>query len=263
MNSNIFKVDNLLKVIPGVIIFYGFIYADDYYGYFHIGIRSIYTFEEIILGFLPIIRPLFILTFIVLIIPLMMYLIPKYFDMKYHFNQIEVSWDDAYEIRNAKSVLAFIFSCIKPPVIVFYLVGKILSAYRDNSNLDPFFDLFLGYTINIIFILSAYQALILVKHLYFKRKPIPLTTFFLIITFFIGAKFFSELGIVAAQNMKYDSIVSFSYEGECIITGQELISLGDTKKYIVLRDTTTSTNYFYERDKITQLTIKKRKVNLK
>ena len=62
MNNNIFNIDNLIKVIPGMILFYSFIFIYGYYDVYDINVASIYSVEELLLGFLPIIRPLAVLT---------------------------------------------------------------------------------------------------------------------------------------------------------------------------------------------------------
>ena len=102
MKSEIFKIENLSKVIPGLIIFYGLVFNYAYYRTFEIGVTSILTIEELILGFLPVIRPLFFLTVIALMIPIGIMLVNKnFYSVDYHIDQIRNV--DA-EIRKTKKL---------------------------------------------------------------------------------------------------------------------------------------------------------------
>lgn len=256
MNNNIFTIDNLLKVIPGVIIFYGFIFIDEYYDFFDIGVTSIYTIEELILSFLPIIRPLFTLTLVIMLVPIMMYFIPSYFDTQSHIDTIKVSWNEALGNKKFKTFFELILSIFKSPFVLFWIIWKALSIYSNHTDFEPITGSMFGYFVNLLFLVFVYQILKLLRLICFSEKQLPITAIFIVLAFFTGAKFFSSLGSAAAETFSPDSVVTFNYEGECIFTSEELVSLGDTKKYIILRDTTAATNYFFERDKISNLSIK-------
>ena len=160
MGFDIFKTDNLIKVIPGVILFYSFIFIYGYYDIYDINVASIYSLEELLLVFLPIIRPLIFV---------------------YQAIQMFIQWQPRFKNVSTK-------------VIVFGL------------------------------------------------------------TILLGAKFFDSFGrVLATTESDKVSCVSFLYEGEPYSTDDNLIPLGDTKKYIILRDKSESTNLFFEREKVRNL----------
>lgn len=72
-------------------------------------------------------------------------------------------------------------------------------------------------------------------------------------------KFAKVLGTQSAmlRISKNNDSVSFIYDKEHCTTDDNLILIGNTKKYIILRSILDSTNYFFERDKITHLKIQK------
>lgn len=258
MKYDIFKTENLIKIIPGVILFYSFIFIHEYYNIYEISVISIYSIEELILGFLPIIRPLFAITLIGLLIPIMMYTASDYFDSHYHINKIKTHWLNLWEKEKSKvrSIARFLLTMISSPAIAFFILWKIMNVLIGVFSVDPMKTIFFYYLANMIFLIFIYQALTMASSFIPRFRTIPIAKIVFILAFFTGAEFFDSLGVVLAKERQTKSFISFQYLGENYCTDENLVSIGDTKNYIILRDQSEGANLFFEIVIVTNLEIR-------
>lgn len=255
MKADILKTENLIKIIPGTILFYGLIYSYSYFNEFDINVISIYSAEELLLGFIPIIRPLFFLTITSLSIPIVIYLSTDYFNSSIHIEKIKHAWIILVSNKNQtfKSLIKLVMVIISNPVCVFFIVGKMLKEILDFAQPEPIQLVLNKYFLYIISLIFFYQALLYISKTVSKFNSISISTITIIMAFFVGAKFCDNLGRVIAHEHSPTSSIYFEYEGRVYCTDHELIPIGDTKEYIILRDLNDNSNLFFERRKINNL----------
>ena len=256
MGFDIFKTDNLIKVIPGMILFYSFIFIYGYYDIYDINVASIYSIEELLLVFLPIIRPLAVLTLMSFLIPLMIHVASDYFDVSKHLIKLKESWKLSWNGNKLvfKSLLKWFWIGISTPAVAFFISWKGLVLIINLVKPEPMQKLLFFYMIDVLFLIFVYQAIQMFIQWQPRFKNVSTKVIVFGLTILLGAKFFDSFGrVLATTESDKVSCISFLYEGKPYSTDDNLVSLGDTKKYIILRDRSENTNLFFEREKVRNL----------
>ena len=256
MNNNIFNIDNLIKVIPGMILFYSFIFIYGYYDVYDINVASIYSVEELLLGFLPIIRPLAVLTLMSFLIPLTIHVGSDYFDTSKHFTRLKESWKQSWNGNKLvfKSLVKWFRIGISTPAVAFFILWKGLVLIINLVKPEPMQKLLFFYMVDVLFLIFVYQAIQMFIQWQPRFKNVSVKVIVFGLTILLGAKFFDSFGrVLATTESDKVSSISFLYEGKSYSTDDNLVPLGDTKKYIILRDKCESINLFFEREKVRNL----------
>ena len=255
--SNI-KFDDLLKVIPGTIIFYCFLFHYSYYDQFNVDVVRIMSIEELLLSFLPLVRFVLLFAAISLAIPAIMLSHPNYFNSRQHVLKIQSIYNKMIERKSSriKGFLALFKSFAIQPMVVFFMIHKLIILADDFFIDNEVQSLIIAFFGNAFFVISIYFLVELGNETILRYRELPSLKIALFFGFFLYAKLFTGMGEITSKLDKGTSTVSFKYNDENIVLDDHTIAVGITKSHIVLRDTLLKENQYYEMSNITCLKIR-------
>jgi hypothetical protein len=257
--SSLISLDNLIKLIPAAFLYFGFVYLDNYFGYFNINIASFYGFDEFIVIFLPIIDILIPFALVLLLLWSFIYfnshkdlLNIRTLDLRFDPKRFDQLIDKA---TPKKERWAAVYYMVANMTVIYFVAFWVLNRKVQQST--GYDRLFLSLFSGFFLALSIYDGLKLIKEKYPKlRLSVSSVSFTMYLLIFWG--FTKGLGKENAKStLTQKNSVSFQYEGAHYQTSKDTIVIGDTKRYIILRSIKESTNLFFERDKISSLQTRK------
>lgn len=241
--NQIKKIIEYSALLYALLIFLGYSFIDTYYDNFDISIFSYLDASEILLSFL---RNINYLVFMIVI--LIGINVTKFFPTKREEYKGEVKYENLTFIKKTKIHLPYIIGIL---IGIYFLIDSILMSPFDAI------------------VVAVYISLLILFYFIYKQLPMDFSEFNFIvnvqlqrITFLLLAIFaLNYLSSYVSYRRIKDKITitkfSFSYNNQKYNSSDTLFYIGATSKYIFLKNFNNGVSFVIEKDKISDLRIKK------
>jgi len=265
------KLDTVIKVVPAMLIFFGFIYLHSYYSYFDINIIGILDINEIVISFFPVLH--FFLLIILVLIPLLLFFFlfanidsnNPVLDLRIRINRIgklnravSLLWSsNSHRLKILKIGIGnFYHLFVNKTTILAVLTIITYKTEEINHSAREIICIFFGMLLLDDFLMLIFEERVL-HDLYHRLNYSSLRTNIHIVVFCIllfGWLRNSSTSI-AKDSLSSNKYVKFDYEGRTISSNDTLKLIINNNKYLIIRDTVSDRNYYYRREKLTNLVI--------
>jgi hypothetical protein len=255
-----FFKDNFFKIVTVMFYVYGFLYASEHYDAFDISVVNIYSIDEYLLVFLPLLNvllPLFLVLFVsiglVYVLSNDEILQPKLLDSRLKPERLKVLTSN--KRSKSKRLLSLYYLLVNTTTLSIVVIIKVHMELKGLVNhnakslvLQPFY--FAAFTFSIYSLFIAYKEV----------KPnfkLVVSNVLVVLILIVSVGYIKNFGRhTANESLKGKTQISFCYEGSKISSDNDHVLIGNTRNFLVIRDIRDSSNLFFERDKVTELKIK-------
>lgn len=244
------KILKYSALIYALLIFLGYSYIDNYYGFFGIQIYSYLDASEILLSFLKNLNLLLILVILAILINVF----PMFFYHKISEKVLDLrpkTVIGTYKERNG-----IVYGYIWPFLIMLsfiYCIYNLIQLVKENP--------FIGIIILIVIVVLLLCYLVYYSFpIYFEKRNIKIDKKLLRIALTLIAAYlfnfmYAYINYTRVFNKIGSSIISFKYESNIYKTSDSIIYVGSTSKYLFLKNCKSDDSYIFEKESIKNLTL--------
>jgi hypothetical protein len=261
-NTPSISLDSFVKILPFLIVFYGFTHSAGYYQTFDIDLASFLSFDELVLNLLPIYPVVLMIFGLLLSIVLTMQLcIDKKFkviESRFRPLYIKALLDKKFRERiKCKNILwlALYYTFFNLPLIASVAFLYLKSRTKDLDPTNTIIAKAILYLLaGIVFYHLFYLLIREAKIIKLSYSRILFGIFLILSTLYVRdfGKYWAT-GIIQNSTNKQ---VSFTYKNKAYKTDSNLVFIEHTRKYIILHNQKDSTNLFFEKENISNLITK-------
>lgn len=246
------EVLNYSSILYAILLFLGYSFLDIYYDTAGIDIYPYLDASEVLLSFLKNANSIFIAVFLLILIPLFLgVLLPKsIFKTKVDGDS---QLNSSEKIKKLKKELWFNYIMII--VNILFVINAVWTLIKDWSEHSDAKMLILICVFSLFVIFLFYKRIHKVDNDSNASWKIEIKVLFIVWSAFVFNAFMARTAY--HYSIKSSAVeVSFCYHGKQIITGKKLIFIGETNKYLFIRDTIKNSNLIYEKENIDHVEMK-------